>query len=338
MRLNRSIQSTSPYAYDDVTWCVHVADLAPAWLNTFKTYSGALWLAIGISIGTSGILLFCFVKFEQESRHYNLAWSCLSIFGTFVSMFTVKYEPRMIFIRIFMTSLLFAGINLWAAYTSSLISILTLPRHNKQISTIPEAVEAGMIFYGSINYLDFINENKLQEPGYIEVAKRFTICESTIQCFGLFARNKNSAIATSRIQALHNKQALSVEKYCFGEENNLYEYSVSTLSYPYHYLLPRLNKMIGDILQSGLIIKWTSDVEKEKRVIYTSPEIKLSLHHLQGVFVMLGIGTLLAIISFVIEWVYFVQKNGKEVALQEFGKILKRDTQIFKNLSDDESM
>lgn len=321
-KLNRSIQSTIPYAFDDVTWCVHTADLAPAWLNTFKTYSGGLWLAIGISIATSSFLLFLFIKLEQETRHQNLAWSCLNIFGTFISMFTVKYDPRMIYIRIFMAALLFAGINLWAAYTSSLISILTRPRYNKQVSTVPEAIAADMVFYGNINYFEYIVANKMNEPGYRELVKRYRVCESVSQCFGAFINDKNSAIASSRIQAMHNTQALSIEKYCFDINNNLYEYSVSTLSYPYHHLLPELNAMIGMVLQSGFIVKWIRDVEVQTTYEYKSAEVKLSLEHLQGAFVMLGMGSLMAIIAFLIEWVYFLQKNGKQATLEKLRHIL----------------
>lgn len=144
--MNKSIHVTDPYSHDDVTWCVHIAELAPTWLNTFKTYSWQLWIAIGVSIITSGSLLFIFIRCEQESRHQNLAWSCLNIFGILISMFTVNFFPNRIFVRIFVASLLFAGINLWAAYTSSLISFLTKPRFDKQISNIPQAVEAGYVF------------------------------------------------------------------------------------------------------------------------------------------------------------------------------------------------
>lgn len=322
-KLNRSVQSTNPYAFDDVTWCVRTAALAPAWLNTFKTYSGGLWLAIGVSIATSSFFLFIFIKFEKETRHQNLAWSFLNIFGTFISMFTIKYDPRMIHIRIFMAALLFAGINLWAAYTSSLISILTNPRYNEQISTVPEAVEAGMVFYGNINYFEYILANNMNEPGYVELIKRYRVCETANQCFEAFIKNENSAIASSRIQALHNAQALSIEKYCFDENNNIYDYSVSTLTYPYHHLLLQLNDMIGLMLQSGLIVKWKLDVEEQKTFEYESGEIKLSLEHLQGAFVMLGIGSFLAIIAFIIEWMYFVHKNGKNMALVKVRYILE---------------
>lgn len=319
--MNRTVQVSDPYAYDDVTWCVHEADLAPEWLNTFKTYSWELWLAIGVSICCSGVLLFMFIRFEQENQHQNLAWSCLSIVGTLVSMFTVKYFPRKIFIRVFMTTLLFAGINLWAAYTSSLISILTKPRFDKQISTIPEAVDADYIFYGNINYLDFIKENKINEPGYKEVVKRFEVCDSLEQCFNSFILNKKSAIATSRIQGLHNPQSLSVKKYCFDISQNLYEYSVTTTTYPYHHLLPILNDMIGRVLQSGLLIKWASDVKVQTQNDVSQGEIKLSLENLQGVFVLLGIGTLLAVVAFVVEWVYFIHKNGTVFALEKLRMI-----------------
>lgn len=316
--MNRSIHVSNPYAYDDVTWCVHTADLAPVWLNTFKTYSWQLWIAIGVSVMASGVILFMFVRYEQETRHQNLTWSCLNIIGTLVSMFTVSYFPKRVFIRIFMTSLLFAGINLWAAYTSSLISFLTSPRFERQISTIPEAVYAGFVFYGSINYLEFIQENKMNQEGYAEVVKHFEVCDSLEQCFNSFLLNKQSAIATSRIQALYNSQSLSIQKYCFERSDNIFEYSVTTSSYPYHHLLPTLNDMIGRVLQSGLIIKWMKDVKEQKDRDMSPGEIKLSVRNLEGVFVMLGIGTVLAIIAFVVEWIYFVHKNGRDFAWEKF--------------------
>lgn len=319
--MKQLIQVSDPYAYDDVTWCVHIADFAPTWLNTFKTYSWQLWIAIGVSIVISGVILFIFIRHEQELRHQNLTWSCLNIFGTLISMFTVNFFPNRVFIRIFMASLLFAGINLWAAYTSSLISFLTKPRFDKQISSVTEAVEAGYVFYGNINYLEFIQENKMDQDGYEEVVKRYNVCLSIEQCFNMFMQNKKSAIASSRIQALYNSQSVTIPKYCFDRFENIYEYSVTTLSYPYHYLLPSLNDMIGRVLQSGLIVKWMNDVQAEKEREISQVEIKLSLRNLEGLFVMLGIGVLLSIIAFVVEWVYFIHKNGRNIAFEKLMQI-----------------
>lgn len=321
--MNKSVHVTDPYAYDDVTWCVHTSDLAPPWLNTFKTYSWQLWVACGVSILGSSMFLYMLIKYEDETKHHNLAWSCLNIFGTIIAVFTVHYFPNKIFIRIFMASVILAGINLWAAYTSSLISFLTKPRYDKQISSVPEAVANNYVFYGSINYFDFIQENKMDEPGYAEVVKHYEVCDSLEQCFNSFHLNKKSAIATSRIQALYNSQSLSIQKYCFERSQNIYEYSVTTLTYPYHHLLPILNDMIGRVLQSGLIVKWTHDVEVQRAPEEMQREIKLSIRNLEGVFVMLGIGIFLAIVAFVVEWVYFVHKYGKEAVWTKLNRITK---------------
>lgn len=157
----------------------------------------------------------------------------------------------------------------------------------------------------------------MDEEGYAEVVKSYKVCESIEQCFKNFRENKKSAIASSRMQALYNAQSLSVPKYCFGRNENIFEYSVTTLSYPFHHLLPILDNMIGRVLQSGLIVKWMKDVQVEKEQEIGQGEIKLSIHNLEGIFVMLGIGTLFSIIAFIVEWVYFAYKNGRDMAQEK---------------------
>lgn len=235
-------------------------------------------------------------------------------------MFTVKYEPRLIFIRIFLAGLLFAGINLLAGYTSSLIDILTNPRYDAQIDSIPKALEAGLEFHGSINHYEFIKNNKMDEPGYPQLLEGFKVCTSYKQCISRFINNENSAISVSRKQMSYNNEAIKINKYCFNQRNNLYSYSVSTISYPYHYLLPRLNNMIGRVSQAGLFTKWSNEMEKSKPIQHID-HVKLSLRHMEGVFVLLGIGLFMAIVAFFIEWIYFSYKNGFLIAIDKIKMI-----------------
>lgn len=320
----RKLHLTPPVTFDDVTFCVHTAGLAAAWLNTFKVFAWDFWIGIIFCLFICAFIIFGFIRYEPVYRTQNYAWSLLTTFGFCIAMFTVKFEPHKVFIRIFVTTLLLLGINCYAAFISSLINILTNPRRAHQVSTIHDIVDHNLEVYGSINHLNYIMQYKLDEPDFVTISKRFFVCKSNIVCFQRFRNNTNSAVISSRKHALNSRIAASTDKYCFDDHNNLFTYSVSVISYPFHHLLGLLNVGINQVVAGGFISKWERDVRPKNVNIKPGRQIQLTLTHLQGAFILIGIGGALAIAAFVVEWGYFYHSKGRAATFTKFKEIANR--------------
>lgn len=325
----RRLHVSPPILFDDITICVHTAGLAAAWLNTFKVFEWSLWLGIICTLFVSGTIIFWFVKFEPPYHNQNYAWSLLTTFGFCIAMFTVKFEPQKVFNRIFMSTLLLLGINCYAVYTSSLIKILTHPSKMHQISTASDVVDQQLEIYGSINHLNYIKQYKSDDPTYNEIAKRFQVCRSNEECFKRFHNNSNSAIVSSQRHAIYNTLAPQINQFCFDAYNNLYTVSITVVSYPFHHLLKPLHEGIGQVVEGGLLYKWEQDIisSRPHRDSGNNGHVTLSIKHLQGAFILIGIGTTLAVIVFAIEWVFYYRSKGKEATLEMLYMIERRERQ-----------
>ncbi|CAO1422329.1 unnamed protein product [Diamesa serratosioi] len=136
--VSRKLLSASiAYHQDDLTWCITQAGLAPTWLNVFVIFNKFTWLAIAIAMVVTSIVLWIFVLKENKYKE-NIVWASLVI----LSLSTFQYGhywPRKFYIKIFMATLIFYGLHINTAYHSYLISVLTRPRYEAQISTVENA-------------------------------------------------------------------------------------------------------------------------------------------------------------------------------------------------------
>lgn len=59
------------YIQDDLTWCVHRADILPAYLNIFRLADLSSCLIYAVLVASSGILLFVYSKTDPQIIHIN---------------------------------------------------------------------------------------------------------------------------------------------------------------------------------------------------------------------------------------------------------------------------
>ena len=155
--VSRKLLSASiPYHQDDLTWCITKAGFAPTWLNVFVIFNKFTWLAIAFSMVITSITLWIFVLKENKYKE-NLVWASLVT----LSLSTFQYGhywPKKFYIKIFMATLIFYGLHINTAYHSYLISVLTRPRYETQISTVESGIKAGLEFNIGENMLIFLNK------------------------------------------------------------------------------------------------------------------------------------------------------------------------------------
>jgi hypothetical protein len=75
---------------------------------------------------------------------------------SFITNNQTEFWPKRLCLRIFIISVAFFSINIYSAYRSSLISVLTEPAYEYQINTLEEAVKLDYDFVGGENTLEFL--------------------------------------------------------------------------------------------------------------------------------------------------------------------------------------
>jgi hypothetical protein len=146
--------------------------------------------------------------------------------------------------------------------------------------------------------------------------------------------DSKKAVAISRSHALNNPLNLKDGKdfVCFSDEHNVVIYSVVMLFRKYLYLVPIINEKIRVISEAGLLTKWERDsLKRASKVVTTSSnsphgsaQIKLSIEHVQGAFMIVGIGLGLALVVFIIELFTFdaINSFGRTKLLQKIESFL----------------
>lgn len=140
------------------------------------------------------------------------------------------------------------------------------------------------------------------------------ICNDLNECFGKLLKDKKRAVAISRAHAVNNPLAMidNFDFFCFPVSNDVVIYSSVMMFRRHHPLILTMNDKIRAISESGLLSKW----KKENTFVAENndendgsgrskdgngKQMKLRLDHVQGAFILLFIGVLLAAIAFIFE-------------------------------------
>jgi len=131
-----------------MTWCVAKSERAPNWTNVFAIFDVMLWIYAILSIFICGFVLHIFMILGHDRRKENFAWACITALCFSIGIYG-HYDPRKLFIRLYMMTLLFYGMHFSAAYHSFLLSVLTRPRFETQVATVELAIQSEYHFTGS---------------------------------------------------------------------------------------------------------------------------------------------------------------------------------------------
>lgn len=123
-----------------------------------------------------------------------------------------------------------------------------------------------------------------------------------------FEENHNLAAIVPRRQALGSRAFENI--YCLKESETIEKYFISLLIQNNVGLNEKIDKIIQNLFESGLFVKWIKDNRRGRnyRAVETVPE-KLSMHHLHlGFFIILaGLGIATAV--FFAELIIFSKIN-----------------------------
>lgn len=92
----------------------------------------------------------------------------------------------------------------------------------------------------------------------------FIICANSAQCLHQLELREDIAVAVSRQHARATASARDI--FCFDKSNNIQNYSVALLIRNGRLQMQEWNKKIQQIIESGIIGKWMTELENETKI------------------------------------------------------------------------
>lgn len=284
----------------------------------FKFY---IWIGTLLMIIVSSYVLFICTRVEAVRRD-NYLFALLITLSLTMGI-TGNYWPERSITKLFMISVIFFGIIFSASYQSFLLSVLTNPRYETQVSYVEMAIQQDYQFTGPDSIRDFFDGGGDDKEHLREFYEN---CDDIDECLYQVKYDKKLAVALSRQHALNVPMEIAEDDmFCFPKANNIYTFSVVMLVMKDYFLLPKMNLMFRRMSETGFMLKWQQDAEiikiaaksKMERATSTGNEkVKLNIDHLTGAFYILFGGLILSTLGFIFEWIiyFFVKRTNLKYA------------------------
>lgn len=144
------------YYFENMVWVAPIALPIPKWLNIFVIFNYRVWLVCFGYVLLTALLLYLISRFAEKERKRYKKWGIglLVSFGVLLWSAAPK-QPGTMMVRAAFISLTFYSLVLGAVYQSALITFLTNPVYEHQLSNIDEileseASETGIISKGQV--------------------------------------------------------------------------------------------------------------------------------------------------------------------------------------------
>lgn len=321
----RYLALSNPYMVDYITCVVPRARQEPKWKCLFKIFRMSTWALTGLTLMLAALCLWGLAHYSsRETTVYQiLPISISNSFGVLLGL-SVR-QPRSGISRIFFIIWVIFCLHLTISYQTSLISVLTSPSYEKQITTIEEVFNQKMSIGFSASVLQYFNND--DDWRAKKISKEWIEC-SGLPCLKRVVLERNFVYITSRLyvkyleeQYLNKKRQSSM--YLF--KNNAVNLNIVIALSRGFPLLHRVNVLLARFRQAGLIDLWIKNVKKTRHNIgsFSSKYSRLSLFNLQTAFIILGFGLSVSVIVFALEIIVYkgmLRRFSKAHKLETFGE------------------
>jgi hypothetical protein len=144
--------------------------------------------------------------------------------------------------------------------------------------------------------------------------------------------NSKLAVAVPRGRKSNTHLPLTdFDIYCFELNHNIRTYPIILMAKKNFHLLPKINKMLREMAQAGMLTRFRKDsyrlVQNDDDIIDerkhgTTEQPIITINHVQGAFYMGLIGVAIALVVFILEWVFYL--IGKYSGHEWFKKYLEQ--------------
>ncbi|XP_063886436.1 ionotropic receptor 93a-like [Scylla paramamosain] len=309
---------TYTYEYAYFSFAMAKPEQEPRWRSLYYPLAYEVWLAVMGSLLFVPVTYMMIIRIQQLTRR-GIGAVFQDMTGILLGQNLPHQLPNSSASRVMVAAWLAFALIFATAYRGNLTAYLTLPKYPSRPETLPQLVDVvkrvTIPQYGS-SFLDFYSQS--DSPVFKKLASLLTVGTSVMQGLQEAIDNKQAHLGGRRYL-----QQVIAESFTMGDgSTRLYLGKESVFPGPSGWPVPHdapykaaLDRWIMAAIEAGLYEKWVADTimetkarsqrrqresrnqEEKIEVIEessgASPEA-LSLLHLQGAFVILGLGTLLA--------------------------------------------
>lgn len=326
IEIHEDFDSTMSYLQDSYVWIVPRAMRIPEWKNLVVILKPKMWLTTLVVFWICTVVWYLLVKssFETGLKNKDYALALMDSYCLQLCISTVGRPTGHSMQIYFMAFCLYSMV--WCTvYQTKLITILTNPIYEHQITQTNELLESDLKFggNGAFRYL-FNNSIDAVEDHFHENYLELDINEVLEHVIW----NRNVSVLTSKLYV----QYLSATTTHYNDKQgapmfyilhaNVFSFPVEMVSVKGFAFLERFNFIITLLKSSGLVRhiynkfnvlskRKAAKLARESGIQDMDENQALTLVHLQGAFIVLLLGISAATITFVGELVTFKRSRGK---------------------------
>ncbi|XP_065582105.1 uncharacterized protein LOC136041379 [Artemia franciscana] len=187
-----------PHLYDEVVFMAPPAIRKPYWYAFVLPFHYTLWAAIAFCICVGGLIHWTIAKlcFINTHRWQNIGFSALYNFGAIVGT-TMPTDHSPAPTRLFNLSRLLAYFFLTAAFTSSIISYLSVPLIEEPINSIKQVAESRLSLTGIADYYNYFKASV--DPYMDKIMQGYNIRDETFDAYEYVNSRLGVSIDSKRI-------------------------------------------------------------------------------------------------------------------------------------------
>lgn len=284
---------TAGHIFECARFFVPTALPVQPWKNITRVFNELIWVLIALSIVT---VSFAFWAIQTENGLMN------SFFNTFRLFFTVfNKKPKLLLTRLVFLVWSIYSYLICSSYQSTLISFLTKPSFERQISTVEELVDSDLSYGGKEVVKSFFYEPN--NPVFMKIYNNWKICSLALECTNRTAYQRDFAVLKNTRQILY----LMPKYYTFPSGRRmLYGFKKPSGGYLQGILFRKglplfgnFQRLVVRLRESGILEKW--DLNEMRNDGGDGLLVVLNMSHLCLAFVILIFGNGIALMVFMIE-------------------------------------
>jgi hypothetical protein len=318
------------YLKETIRWFGPQAKASAHWKSPVTMFKPLMWLLLLIVYIISS-LIFCLLAnvkntVKEHASYTNAPVCCLQTFSIMLGV-AVCARPNTRYLRLFFILWVFYCLLINTAYQSSLISVLTQPQFEPAVGTVDELLDSEMSFGFVWRFNLWYNDTEDMKSEVL--INNYIPCRDLDLCLKRIASKQDFAICGGESHLLY----LSQTQYCVSGvpqflpfKDEVTSFLVTMFFRVGSVFLESFNKAIYRVTESGIVQKFWTDIklnhigniQEDGNGVdewdadgHGSDAEVLTVHHLQGAFVLQLLGLAFGISAFIIEIICFKFKKPR---------------------------
>jgi hypothetical protein len=304
------LETTITYWTNSVVWIVPRPRFISGWRSLLGIFSPTMWaivLAAYLLASAALCSLTRTVLRLKEPDFYRNLCNCFMATWSLTLEMGVHVHPRGLIMRFVFICWVIYCLQISTAYKSSLISSLTNPHLEPAILNMKQLANSRLKFQYTVGLLDYFDDTADANMRKIRNSLRF--CDEVTVCLKNLASTAEIALVNDKsfVEYLIPQQFIDSNGRPLLQpmHQEVLSYHIVMILSKGNLLLERFDELISRIVEGGLMVKWARDIMYTRAVGAVSQESgggrRLSMAHLQSMFVLLLIGEGLALMVFMVE-------------------------------------